>query len=286
MLLAGVRGHAVQREQAEPGVGRQRGAQCSDPGVHGPVDVEQGVGRDHRVGLGLRPQQVTAAVALAEDAEEQVPLGLREEPARELALAAGSLYQPVADRRELRMGLVDGDLEPHRMQAEAAPDLPRELRAVGMEGAELIVRAPVHHLDAALEPARERHRHVEHAHAHALARERVPEGLARQPVGRDPPDAHGRGVPLQVVVHAVLPGRGTRVEGRPDRSGEEARRGLESAQRALLEEAAEVRQPGSMRLDEGEVAGVDADESEPRAGERHGGGSYPPRLRRAAAAAR
>jgi hypothetical protein len=132
----------------------------------------------------------------------------------------------------------------------ADPGLAFERAGPRRQRCQLVVRAPVEDLDAVLESLREHQRHVDGRDPSAAAIELRPERAAVEPVDADPAQPHLLCVPLQVVVDAVLARVRRRVEGRPDRPGQEVRRGAERVQRPARQGAREVREHAEIRAPE------------------------------------
>jgi hypothetical protein len=150
------------------------------------------------------------------------------------------------------------------MQAKAAPDLPRQVGSVALKGTETLLRTPVEDLDAALQPARKTEGHVEHGDALALPLQLVPEGLVREPARIDAARRHPVRVPLHRVVSAVFAGKRARRERWPHRGRQRVGRRAQRERGMSGKELAKGRKLVQRRLDELDVAGINADHQDLR----------------------
>ena len=198
-------------------------------------------------------------MSFPERCDEEIERLAIQQEAHETALEPRSAHQRVADFPELRRRLADRNLASHRMGAEPAPDLAFERTRLAGEGSERVVRAPVQDFHPARRPGGEEERHVERDDSATAPRELGPERLAVEPVGGHAAQPHGRGVPLQVVVDAVIAGRRRRVERGPDRSRQDVGGGAQRRERAAREDAGEVGQPARPRPDASEIGRVEPD---------------------------
>ncbi len=246
----------MQRKQDDVGILAGFAHYDADGFVHRLIDLTEGSGRGRIVSVGvrIRPERVAAAVRFAEGGDEEIPWPFAHEPRRDPSLQCRGCNDAVAIAFELGPGLVDRDLESHRRETEFAADAATELRVVRPEISDVVVRAPIHDLHDIRRRTGKYEGDIECRDPQTSLAQITPERPARQPISRHAPDAHLAGIPLHVVVDAVIGGVRTGAEARPHGAGQSL--SLEITDDAVLQYPRDVRNQAGVLSDEPAIGRV------------------------------
>src|SRR6476661_9065258 len=144
---------------------------------------------------------MAAAVRLPEHNNKQIPCLNFEEPSRQFALLPRAMGEAISDSLQRDRRFRDRDLRPHRIKREAAAQLPFHTRSIAGERHKLVVGIPTYDLQRVLSKGWKCHGNINNANLHSSLREVEPERPIAEPAGCHALQAHGRGVPLDMMIN-------------------------------------------------------------------------------------